>query len=157
LLPMTALPFLRHVPRSAENITQAAPDSTDISMPMKSCALLCMFIYNLAQGVVWTYLFIVGVKGGLTEQAVANGLTISQFGGIAGAFVATLVAQRVNPALGFIVGITASAISLYPLTGSFEAVTYAILVLVYNFAWNYTQPTLLSAMARFDRRGRVVV
>jgi predicted MFS family arabinose efflux permease len=30
-------------------------------------------------------------------------------------------------------------------------------VCIYNFAWNFTQPVLLSAMARFDRRGKVVV
>ncbi len=55
---------------------------------MKSLALFAMLAYFMAQGVVWAYLFLIGVSGGLTDQAgSANGLMLSQFAGIAGALL----------------------------------------------------------------------
>jgi predicted MFS family arabinose efflux permease len=157
LFPLVALPLIRYMPRSGTQISQVATNSVDIGSPMKGFALLSMFTYNLAQGVVWTDLFVTGVNAGLGEQQVANGLTVSQFAGIGGAFFAALLAHRTNHVLGLGVSITASALVLYPLIGGFEAMLYGILVSIYNFAWNFTQPVLLSAMAHFDRSGRVVV
>ena len=72
-----------------------------------------MFLYFLAQGVVWAYLFLIGLAGGLTEQQVANGLTISQFAGIVGALGAALSAGRygrVGPLLLGILGGTDHAL-----------------------------------------------
>ena len=48
-------------------------------------ALAAMFAYFLAQGVVVGKPFLIGIAAGLAEQQVGNGLTVSQFAGIAGA------------------------------------------------------------------------
>jgi MFS family permease len=107
--------------------------------------------------VVWAYLFLIGIAGGLTEQQVANGLTVSQFAGIAGALGAALTAGRYGRALPLVIGIVGGAATLYFLVGRFSAMLYLVAVSIYNLAWNFTHPYLLGAMASFDRRGRVVV
>jgi hypothetical protein len=116
-----------------------------------------MFTYFLAQGVVWASLFLIGIAGGLTEQQVANGLTISQFAGIAGALGAAVTAGRYGRPVPLAVGILLGAAMLYFLVGEFSATAYLVAVSVYNLAWNFTHPYLLGAMASFDRHGRVVV
>ena len=58
--------------------------------------------------------------------------------------------------LGLTIGIIGGAIVLYPLVGAFGALAYAVIVSIYNFAWNFVQPVMLGAMARFDRKGLVV-
>ena len=58
--------------------------------------------------------------------------------------------------LGLTVGIIGGAIVLYPLVGHFGVLAYAVIVSIYNFAWNFVQPVMLAAMARFDRKGLVV-
>jgi MFS family permease len=157
LFPLVTLPWLRHFPASGENVVQVEQDAVDLSGPAKGVALAAMFAYFLAQGVVWAYLFLIGIAGGLTEQQVANGLTVSQFAGIAGALGAALTAGRYGRALPLTIGILGGAATLYFLVGQFSAAMYLIAVSIYNLAWNFTHPYLLGAMASFDRRGRVVV
>ena len=103
------------------------------------------------------YLFLIGLAGGLDEQAVANGLTLSQFAGIAGALLAAVIADRFGRSLPLAIGIAGGAICLYFMVGQFEFLVFALAVGIYNFAWNLTHPYLLAAMASFDRSGRVVV
>ncbi len=157
LFPLLGLPFVRYLPVTGENTVTVARDAVTLPAAMRGLALLAMLAYFLAQGVVWAYLFLIGVGGGLSEQAVANGLTMSQFAGIAGALVAAVVGKRYGRSLPLTLGILGGALCLYFLVGRFEFLVFALAVSIYNFAWNLTHPYLLAAMASFDRRGRVVV
>ena len=157
IFPLTAMPFIRFMPIAGESVVQVEEDAVNLSNKMKSLALFAMLAYFTAQGVVWAYLFLIGVSGGLTDQQVANGLMLSQFAGIAGAFLAAMIAHRFARSVPLAIGIIGGAICLYFLIGTFEFLLFAIAIGVYNFFWNMTHPFLLGAMASFDRRGRVVV
>lgn len=157
LFPLLAIPFIRFLPVTGESAVQVDADAVNLTGRMKAMALFAMLAYFLAQGVVWAYLFLIGVTGGLSEQQVANGLTLSQFAGIGGAFLAAVVANRFGRSLPLTIGILGGAFCLYFLVGRFEILVFTLAVCVYNFAWNLTHPFLLAAMASFDRRGRVVV
>jgi predicted MFS family arabinose efflux permease len=157
LFPLVTLPWLSYFPASGDSAVQVENDAVTLPAASRALALSAMFAYFLAQGVVWAYLFLIGIAGGLGEQQVANGLTVSQFAGIAGALGAAVTAGRYGRALPLLAGIVGGAAMLYFLVGSFSAVAYLVAVSVYNLAWNFTHPYLLGAMASFDRRGRVVV
>ncbi len=157
LFPLLALPFVKHLPVSGEQAVEVDAQAVNLSRPLKGAALFAMLAYFIAQGVVWAYLFLIGLEGGLGEQQVANGLTLSQFAGIAGALLAALLSNRLGRALPLSLGVLVGAGSLGFLTGQFSFVQFALTVGIYNFAWNLTHPYLLAAMASFDRRGRVVV
>ncbi len=157
LFPLAALPVLRYLPITGENVVQVEADAVNLPGKLKGIALFAMLAYFIAQGVVWAYLFLIGVAGGLTEQLVANGLTISQFAGIAGALLAALLGNRFGRSLPLSLGILGGALCLLFLVGRIEFLVFALAVTVYNFAWNLTHPFLLAAMASFDRRGRIVV
>lgn len=157
LFPLVAVPFLKHFPTTGEQAAQVEADAINLAVGLKAPALLAMFAYFAAQGVVWANLFLIGLAGGLGDQQVANGLTLSQFAGIAGALVAAVLANRYGRTRPLIVGILGGAICLYFIVGEFSFLVFAVAVGVYNFAWNLTHPFLLAAMASFDRRGRVVV
>ncbi len=157
LFPLCAVPVIKFLPKTGESHAQVEEDAVNMTTGMKTFALFAMLAYFLAQGVVWAYLFLIGMAGGLGEQAVANGLTLSQFAGIAGAMLAAIMSHRFGRTMPLTVGILGGALCLYFLVGSFEFLVFATAVCVYNFAWNLTHPFLLAAMASFDRRGRVVV
>lgn len=157
LFPLAAMPFIIHLPISAEAGEQVEEDAVNLSSSLKGMALFAMLAYFMAQGVVWAYLFLIGLAGGLSEQAVANGLMLSQFAGIGGALLAAVIAHRFGRSLPLTVGIVGGALCLYYLVGTFEFVVFAAMVCIYNFLWNLTHPFLLGAMASFDRHGRVVV
>lgn len=152
----SGLLFVRYVPPSLTEHVAVESDAVDLPALGRWVAVVAMFTYFFAQGVIWAYLFLIGMNGGLQEQAVANGLMLSQFLGIAGALVAVLLGSRLGRAGPLAVGILGGALVLLVLLGPFSALLYALVVCVYNFAWNMSHPFLLAAMASFDRHGRVV-
>ena len=157
LFPLAGLLFVRNLPVSGESGAQVEADAVNLSPPMKAMALFAMLAYFMAQGVVWAYLFLIGLAGGISEQAVANGLMLSQFAGIGGALLAAVIAHRYGRSLPLTIGILGGALCLWYLVGRFDFLVFALAVGVYNFFWNMTHPFLLGAMASFDRQGRVVV
>jgi predicted MFS family arabinose efflux permease len=156
LLPAIGLGFVRYLPTSGAEHVQVEADAVNLPSNFKYLALLAMFCYFLGQGVVWAYLFLIGITGGGTEQEIANGLTASQFLGVAGAFTAAMLGSRCGRSIPLSIGILGTLIPLFWLFGSMGALVYAIAVCIYNYFWNVTHPFLLAAMASFDRSGRVV-
>lgn len=155
-LGLIAIPLIKQVPSSGTEHLQIGDDALDLSAALKLTAVIAIFVYFFAQGVIWAYLFLIGVSGGVSEQAVANGLMISQFLGIAGALLPTLLGARFGRRLPLTVGIVGGGAILWLLHGAISALIYGIAVGIYNFAWNMTHPFLLGAMASFDRQGKVV-
>ena len=157
LFPACGLLLVRYLPTSGAGHARVEEDAVNLPVNFKALALAAMFCYFLAQGLVWAYLFLVGLSGGASEQQVANGLTLSQFMGIAGALTAALVGARFGRAKPLTLAIIGGIIPLAFLFGRVEILVYTLAVCVYNYAWNVTHPYLLASMASFDRSGKVVV
>ena len=147
---------LRYMPQSSDDRPQVAKDAIELAWRYKSLALLAMFVFFLAQGGIWAYLFLIGLEGGLAEQEVANGLMLSGLIGIGGAFVAVILGDRIGRALPLAVSILGGALLLSLLAGGFSVLSYAAIVSLYGFAWNMSHPYLLASVAGFDRSGRLV-
>ena len=150
--------FVRHLPHSGESVA-LKESRADFSVAVKRVSLLAILLYNIAIGIVWAYLFLVGLDGGMAEQSVANALTTSQFLGIAGAFLAVVLEVRLGRLLPLAIGIIGGAASIYLLVGDgdISANRYWIGVCGFNFLWNLSMPYMLATLADFDRRGRMVV
>ena len=87
-------------------------------------------------------------------QAVANALTVSQFLGIAGAFLAVLFEVRLGRLLPLAIGVIGGAASVYYLVGDIGGAEYWIGVCGFNFLWNLSMPYLL-VMLRTSISGAV--
>jgi MFS family permease len=157
LFPLVALPLVKAFPQSGETVAAVEADAVNLSALLKASALAAMFAYFIAQGVAWAYLFLIGTAGGLSEQKVANALTLSQFAGVAGALLPAMLGSRFGRWRPISIGIVGGAVALVFLIGHFEYLPFTLWVCLYNFFWNMTHPYLLGSMASFDRRGRVVV
>jgi predicted MFS family arabinose efflux permease len=155
--PLVALPFVKSLPAGGEAAATVEADAVNLPALLKALALLAMFAYFVAQGVAWAYLFLIGTAGGLTEQQVATGLTLSQVAGVAGALLPAIVGHRFGRWRPLTIGIAGGAFCLVFLIGRFQYLPFTLWVCLYNFFWNMTHPFLLGSMASFDRRGRVVV
>jgi predicted MFS family arabinose efflux permease len=157
LFGLSGWPCIGQVPDSGQEHLQVEEDAIDLPGSLRILAIIAMFTYFFAQGVIWAYLFLIGLDGGVSEQGVANGLMVSQFLGIAGAFVPAMIGHRYGRMIPLTVGILGGSLVLLALYGQFTAMIYAVTVCAYNFAWNMSHPFLLGAMASFDQHGRVVV
>ena len=159
LFNVSGLLFIRYLPRAAgvHHQAQPLPQSAAYSWRLKGLSLFAVLIYNTSIGIVWAYLFLLGLQAGIAEQAVANVLTISQFLGIAGAFVAVVLQLRIGRIIPLQLSIIGTAIGIYILLGKITLFHFALGVCLFNFLWNVSMPYLLATMSSFDRRGRVVI
>jgi predicted MFS family arabinose efflux permease len=149
--------FVRQAPVSGEKQAPVESEVASISWRLKNMALAAIFFYFVAQGAVWSYLFLIGTAGGSSQQEVATGLSFAQFAGVAGGLTAAILGARIGRAIPLSIGILAGIAPLMFLFGTIGAFAYAIAVCVYNYAWNLAHPFLLGAMASFDRSGRLLI
>ena len=158
LFNISGLFFVRHLPRSgSHHLDRPAPETTGYSWRLKGLSLFAILVYNTSIGIVWAYLFLLGLEAGIAEQSVANVLTVSQFLGIAGAFVAVVLQLRIGRIIPLQVSIIGTAIGIYILVGKIALFQFALGVCLFNFLWNVSMPYLLATLASFDRRGKVVI
>lgn len=154
----SGLYFAKYLPHSGDLHADAvAKDRGKYSWQLKGGALLAILVYNTSIGIVWAYMFLVGLEAGVAEQSVANVLTISQFLGIAGAFVAVLLQLRIGRIIPLLISILGTATGIYLLVGRIGFVQYVLGVCLFNFLWNVSMPYLLATLADFDKSGKVVI
>ncbi len=154
LLALFALPFMPSGPKKAEEIeVPSGPMRWRLLLP----TLLGFLAYNISQGIAWAYLFLIGLSGGLEEQAVANAMFISQVFGVVGAILAVVISAKVFGRFGPItLGVLGGAAFIALLMPGVTFVTYLVAVCGFNLAWNKVLPFILAAIADFDVRGRVM-
>lgn len=158
LFNLSGLYFTQHLPRSGvHHLDDSVPESATYSWATKGVFLLAILTYNIAIGIVWAYLFLLGLEAIIREQTVANVLTISQFLGIAGAFMAVVLQLRIGRIIPLQVSILGTAVGIYFLIGEIALFHFALGVCVFNLLWNLSMPYLLATMASFDRTGKIVI
>lgn len=155
--PLVLLPFVRFLPRGGESAPQTDANAVELPTGMKAFALMAMLLYFVAQGIVWAYLFLIGTADGLSEQQVADALTLSQVMGVFGALAFGVLGARFGRLRALTLSVLGGSLCLVFLAGHATFAVFALVVCIYNFFWNVAQPALLSAMAVFDRRGRMVL
>ncbi|MBT8079058.1 MAG: hypothetical protein KJO31_10830 [Gammaproteobacteria bacterium] len=148
--------FVRFLP-DAGPAHDAVADKRSYGSTIKAVSLFAILLYNIGIGIVWVYLFLVGLEADMGEQAVANALTFSQFLGILGAALAVVFELRLGRVLPLAVGMIGGAIAVYLLVGEIAPSRYWLAVCAFNFLWNLSMPYLLATLAEFDATGRIVV
>ena len=154
---LCGLPVVRSLPSSGKQASEADPDAVELPFMHKAFAIATMLVYFVGQIGVWTYFYRFGIRYGLSEQAVGSALSISQFFGLAGAFFVVLFSRHVRKDLALLLGICLSAVAIGALFGTYAFLAFVLISGAYQFLWNMTHPYLLSALASFDRSGRVIV
>jgi MFS family permease len=151
------LPLIRYLPRRADDHLQETECTDQYSGTVKGFTLLGILAFNTAIGIVWAYIFLVGVNGGMAEQSVANVLTISQFLGVAGALLAAMLATAIGRLIPLGIAITGCGIGVAWLLNDISYLVYATAIYLFNFMWNVAQPYLLALMASFADGGKMIV
>jgi MFS family permease len=77
--------------------------------------------------------------------------------GVLGAWTFGACGARIGRSRALTLSVLGGSLCLLLLTAQTTFAIFALVVCVYNFFWNVAQPALLSAMAVFDRRGRMVL
>ena len=154
---LSGMYFVRFLPTGKrENEVDSAYGTIDYTITIKVTCLVAIFLYNIAIGITWAYLFLLGLEANISEQGVANVLTISQFLGIAGAFIAVILQLKIGRIIPLMVGLLGGGLSVYFLVGVVDYFYYSAGVYLFNLLWNLSMPYLLATLADFDRTALIV-
>jgi len=123
---------------------------------MLGVALLGTLAYNLAIGIAWAILFLVGVGAGHSEQAVANALFLSQLTAVGGALASVFLAERLGRWASIAAGVLVGAACIAILMGKPSLFIFTLGVCGFNFLWNFVLPFILGAVGDFDLKGRMM-
>ena len=144
------------IPTAASSDTIHNPEARQLSRSLIVVALAGVLAYNLAQGIAWGVLFLIGVGAGHEEQAVADALFASQICAIGGALLSLFLAGRVGSHKAIIAGIFGGAASIALLIGSPAYAPYLIAVCGFNLLWNFVLPFILGKVSNFETSGRMM-
>ena len=153
LLSLGLLPFLPH---SAEERLAPSPFARQMPVGTVVVAMGGVLAYNMAQGIAWAILFLVGVNAGIAEQSVANALFISGIAAVVGALLAVVTAGKPHRTVPILIGIIVGAGCIAVLRGVPSALMFTAGVCGFNFLWNYAVPFILGAVGDMDTRGRLM-
>jgi MFS family permease len=148
---------IRHIPCFAQSATHDENPIIQITQPLRYSLLLGVLVYNLAIGIVWVYLALVGIEAGIPEQVVANVLTISQILGIGGALIAFFLEFRIGRLIPLQISIIGAAIGIALVLGQPTLVLFAAGVCLFNLLWNVTQPYFVAMLAAYDSDNKLVI
>ena len=150
------LTTVRFVPRSPDTRTDVPDSARDLPKIQRLVALMGVLSYNLAQGIAWAVVFLVGVNAGIGETTVGGALFVSQVlaigGALASVFLAHLLARRVAVTLGILGGCACIALLL----GKPGPLLFLLGVCGFNVLWNFVLPFILAAVGEFHTSGRMV-
>ena len=148
------IPNLPRGAHQASNFNDSNPSELGLQ---KVLALAGVLLFNLGIGAVWAYLFLVGLEANITEQGVANVLTISQLLGMLGAFLVVFLSSRVKRGLPFATSILLCAIGVGFLLFGVDFLKFSIAVYLFNFAWNMVVPYIMATLSSFADNSKTVI
>ena len=144
------------VPRAYVAEAMDNPEARQLSRVLLGIALAGVLAYNVAQGIAWAVLFLVGVGAGLGELQVADSLFLSQVGAVAGALASVFLATKLNRNAAIAFGILVGAASIALLLGRPSLLLFTLGVCGFNFLWNFVLPFILGRICDFDTSGRMM-
>lgn len=147
---------LSHVPRAYVAQEMDNPEACQLSRGLLAVALAGVLAYNLAQGIAWAVLFLVGIGAGMAEQQVADSLFLSQIVAVAGALASVFLATRLNRNGAIAFGILLGAASIALLLGRPSVLLFTLGVCGFNALWNFVLPFILGRICDFDTSGRMM-
>ena len=119
-------------------------------------ALCAVFAFFTAQGAVWTYLEIIGVRGGVDPQIVANGLAIATLAGVLGPIISAGLGARIGRALPLLVGVGLMIGASQMISSPLGPFRFGLSACLFTIAWNLTIPYQLSSISAVDQSGQAV-
>lgn len=156
ILTALSLVCVRYVPQSSQDHITPRETAATISATMRGLALLGVLLFNLAIGIAWANLFLIGMLIEPDEQKIANALLLCQFIAIGGAVIPVFLEQKLGVIVPIAVCILGSAAFMSLLLGNPDYLVFTIVVCVFNFLWNMGLPFILSSVGGMDLSGTMV-
>lgn len=115
-----------------------------------------LFLYYIAIGGTWTFVEQIGVAINSDRQSIGFILSIATVAGIVGAISAPLLKPFIKRSLGVLIGCGLLAGSIALLAANWGWIEYSVASIAFKFAWTFTIPFILAALADLDHNGKII-
>jgi predicted MFS family arabinose efflux permease len=139
-------------------VEQSAQSVSD--KPVLLLALLgfvSIFLFEVAIMGLWTYYERIGNAGGLPAQSIAYALSIGTFVGFLGSLAAAGLSTRFGRLVPITIGISVAIVSILILNMDFSLILFVLSASAFCFAWYFSLPFLMAAIANIDASGRLLI
>lgn len=154
-LGLCGLAFRRGIPHAGQ--PAAARELSAGSLGERAYALGCAATLFLGLGMLWAYLFQIGVDAGLSETTVTLALTLSQLAAFVGSLMAATLVRWFSPTILLVASLLATIASIVALQMTVTAGVYTLGTASFNGASTMAMPLAIAAVASADNRTALVV
>jgi MFS family permease len=116
-----------------------------------------IFLFEVAVMGLWTYYERIGDAGGLETQNVAYALSVGNFFGFLGSLATAALSTRFGRLLPIGFGIGLAVVAIVILGTNFGVAAFVFSSCAFCFAWYFTLPYMMAAIANIDSSGRLLV
>jgi predicted MFS family arabinose efflux permease len=145
------LPPAREAPEEKPSLL-AAPNRV-----LALVAMLSLFIFEVGQGAVWTFVAQIGEYTGLGAHATGRGMTVAGLLGLFGGVVAAWLGNRIGYRVPIAIGVGLNTVAAVGLALTDDPITYVVLLWLWTASYTFVVPYLMGALAVMDDLGRWVV
>lgn len=152
----TALLAILRLPRGGASGTATTGAAVGMFAAPGAVLTLCAFgIYAVGIGAIWAYLSLIGAHSGLSEQAVANAVSLSQVVGIGGSLAASALATHLSRVTLLAASLVLGAASILLLQVP-NVLVFTAGAVLFNTLWNFVLPFLTGLLGALDPQARLV-
>ena len=149
-----AIPLVRWIPAAGKEPAVNGISQRKSLLPLWGLAgSAAIFV---GQAAVWAFIERMGSAAGLSPGTIGVALGSSVFAGLAGALVASWLADRKGRRLPMALAMTGEIVCLYFLFGGFTTASFFAVVIGYSVCWNFWLPYQMGVIAETDVSGRFV-
>lgn len=120
-------------------------------------AMLALFVFEVGQGGVWTFVAQIGEHTGLSEHATGRGMTVAGLMGLVGGVIAAWLGGRIGRRLPIAIGVGLNTVAAVGLAFTDDTSVFLALMWLWTAAYTFAVPYLMGALAAMDDLGRWVV
>jgi predicted MFS family arabinose efflux permease len=131
-----------------------------LAAPNRMLALVAMgalFVFEVGQGGVFTFVAQIGEHTGLSEHATGRGMTVAGLLGLFGGVVAAWLGGRIGRRVPIAIGVGLNTVAAVGLAFTEDTNAYLALMWLWTAAYTFAVPYLMGALAAMDDLGRWVV
>jgi predicted MFS family arabinose efflux permease len=139
-------------------VEQTVEDKSDKSgLLLALLGFVSIFLFEAAIMGLWTYYERIGDAGGLPAQSIAYALSIGTFVGFLGSLAAAGLSTRFGRLIPIAIGIGLAIVSILMLRIDFSLILFVLSASAFCFAWYFSLPFLMAAIANIDASGRLLI
>jgi predicted MFS family arabinose efflux permease len=151
LVCLGVAPFLRALP-AAPGATLTTSGGTHRGLAVATLAALTLIA--LGEGAIWAFTERLGVRVGVSREALGPVLASASLLGLGGAALASWLGTRRGRTSPLAIGILGVAVSTFGLGHADQPASYVALLLIWSVSFFFTLPYLMGTAAALDSQGR---